>query len=161
MCYYGIMNTTEYSRKRLRKQYLRLMKTGFLLLRDISVILEPDFPYRRIPGPLFIRDYQQWYAGALACLEQVSPERATEFRFLYQGNATRKYAHDKTFTFREWLLEKRDYTNFFNNTNRLDRAEAALNLLRLQCEIFNTSSNTLKTFSVTGADKQENSSRLL
>jgi hypothetical protein len=67
-------------REHVKEELTKLIERGEHIADCEAEVFEKDLPYDS-----FIEDYQRWYTAALPVIDQVLPDRATEFRELYEG----------------------------------------------------------------------------
>jgi hypothetical protein len=123
--------------EKVRVELKALVALGIEMSQDVSmrkgrqggVSLEgptEEVTVGRAKAGKFEESYQMWYTEAAAVVKQLIPERASEFRFLYEAEPKRRAIHGVNFTIQDWLNGVRSSSNYLGEKNFDDYAAVAM-----------------------------------
>lgn len=90
---------------------------------------------REDKGGKFEGTYQRWYTEALVVVKQLIPDRALEFRQLYEADPKRKQVHVLNFAIQDWLVGARASTNMMTQDRHFDDFASVLMRFNAQVDI--------------------------
>jgi len=107
---------------KVRVELKALVSLGIEMSKDISMrrskpggasqeLPTDEVTVGRTTAGRFEEAYQMWYTEAAAVVKQLIPERASEFRLLYEAEPRRKAIHGVNFTIQDWLNGVRSSSN--------------------------------------------------